>query len=98
MKNATDLRNELIEVFKGLRNGEVEIKDAVELNNTAGKIINSAKVQLAYHALRGERPEIEFLGDSPVEDAPTVLMQSSSLLKKPWPGASAVHRIDDKVT
>jgi len=42
----------------------MEAKDAVEINNTAGKIISSAKVQLAYAALRGEKPEIEFLTTS----------------------------------
>jgi hypothetical protein len=61
MSNITDIRNDLIAVFNGLRDGTMEAKDAVEINNTAGKIISSAKVQLAYAALRNERPEIEFL-------------------------------------
>lgn len=61
MTTITDIRNDLIAVFNGLRNGTMEAKDAVEVNNTAGKIISSAKVQLAYAALRGERPDIEFL-------------------------------------
>ena len=55
------IRNDLIDVFNGLRDGTLETKDAVEINNTAGKIISSAKVQLAYHALRGESPSIPFL-------------------------------------
>lgn len=63
MSNITAIRNDLIEVFNGLRDGTMEIKQAVEINNTAGKIINSAKVQLAYHALRGEMPRIDFLSD-----------------------------------
>lgn len=57
----TDIRNDLIDVFNSLRDGTLEIKDAVEINNTAGKIISSSKVQLAYHALRGECPEMPFL-------------------------------------
>jgi len=61
MTTITDVRDQLIEVFNGLRDGSVEIKDAVEINNTAGKIINSAKVQIAYSALRGEAPNIPFL-------------------------------------
>lgn len=64
MKNpdtVTDIRDQLIAVFNGLRDGSVDVKDAVEINNTAGKIISSAKVQLAYHALRGEAPNIPFL-------------------------------------
>lgn len=61
MTTITDIRNDLITVFNGLRDGTMEAKDAFEINNTAGKIISSAKVQLAYAALRGERPDIDFL-------------------------------------
>lgn len=68
MTTITDIRDDLIKVFNGLRDGTVDIKDAVEINNTAGKIINSAKVQLAYAALRGETPLIPFLDTTP---APT---------------------------
>lgn len=68
MTTITDIRNDLINVFNGLRDGSMEAKDAFEINNTAGKIISSAKVQLAYAALRGERPDIEFL-KSPVAAA-----------------------------
>jgi hypothetical protein len=39
------------------------------VNNTAGKIIASAKVQLAYAALKGERPDIPFLASTPVLEA-----------------------------
>lgn len=59
------VRDHLLVVFNGLRDGEIEAKHAVEINNTAGKIISSIKVQLAYHAMREERPEIEFLNCSP---------------------------------
>lgn len=61
MTTITDIRDQLIEVFNGLRDGNVDIKEAVEINNTAGKIINTAKVQIAYSALRGEAPYIPFL-------------------------------------
>lgn len=64
MTTITDIRNDLITVFNKLRDGEMEAKDAFEINNTAGKIISSAKVQLAYAALRGEKPEIPFLVES----------------------------------
>jgi len=36
------------------------------MNNTAGKIVSIQKVQIAYHALRGEAPIIPFLA-APVE-------------------------------
>jgi hypothetical protein len=67
MTTITDIRNDLINVFNGLRDGTIDPKQAVETNNTAGKIISSAKVQIAYHALRGEVPNIPFLGGASVE-------------------------------
>ena len=62
MTTITDIRNDLIAVFNGLRDGSIDPKQAVETNNTAGKIISTAKVQLGYHALRNEIPVIPFLG------------------------------------
>jgi hypothetical protein len=61
MNNITELREQLAEVFTELRNGEIEAKNVSELANLAGKMINSAKVQLEYHALRGVQPSIPFL-------------------------------------
>ena len=61
MKNVTELRDELAGVFAGLRNGTVKHKDAAELANLAGKMINSAKVQLEYYTLRQEKPTVPFL-------------------------------------
>jgi len=61
MKSMTELRDELCKVFKGLGSGAVDPKVASEMNNSAGKIINTAKVQLEYASLRGEKPNIAFL-------------------------------------
>ncbi len=54
MKNVTELRDELTKVFHELKAGEIQVKTASEMNNTAGKIINSLKVELEYNQLRGE--------------------------------------------
>lgn len=62
----TELRDGLLAVFDGLRSGTMEAREAIEINNTAGKIISSAKVQLAHCALRGDVPNIPFLA-APVE-------------------------------
>jgi hypothetical protein len=71
MTTITDIREDLIAVFNKLKAGTMEAKDAFEINNTAGKIISSAKVQLAYAALRGEKPNIPFLGvNGPAIEAP----------------------------
>ena len=62
MKNVEELRDQLAAVFTALQNGVIEHKDAAELANLAGKMINSAKVQVEYYALRKEAPNIPFLG------------------------------------
>ncbi len=62
MKNVNELRDELGETFDGLVSGRVNPKVAKEIANVAGKMINSAKVQLDYHALRQEKEvKINFL-------------------------------------
>lgn len=61
MKNVTELREQLSQVFSELRSGSVKHSDAAELANLAGKMITSAKVQLEYYALRKEAPTINFL-------------------------------------
>lgn len=61
MKNANELRNQLSKVFAQLANGEMTAQDASELANIAGKMINSAKVQLEYNQAIGDNRRIEFL-------------------------------------
>lgn len=64
MKNANELRNELSAVFAGLKDGTIKPSEAAEMSNVAGKMINSAKVQVEYYALRKEQPKIAFLESS----------------------------------
>jgi hypothetical protein len=66
MKNITELRKALVAVFVGLKDGTLEHKQAIEMNNAAGKIISTVKVQLQYAELRRETPDIPFIqeGDS----------------------------------
>ena len=64
MKNAEELRKALSKVFKSLENGTIDVKQAAEFSNIAGKMINSAKVQVEYFALRKESPTIAFLESS----------------------------------
>jgi hypothetical protein len=61
MNNISEVRAELAAVFKGLKEGTVSAKDAGELNNCAGKIINTLKVELEFAALRKESPNIPFM-------------------------------------
>jgi hypothetical protein len=62
INNVEDLRTNLSDVFDALRDGKIAHKEAKEMSNLAGKMINSAKVQLDYHGLRkDENFKINFL-------------------------------------
>ena len=62
INNVDDLRTSLSEVFDALRDGDIAHKEAKEMANLAGKMINSAKVQLDYHGLRKDEDfKINFL-------------------------------------
>ena len=61
MKTMRELRDQVIETAQGLKDGSLDLKVAAELNNCAGKIINTVRTQLEYSKLRKEEPQIEFL-------------------------------------
>ena len=61
MKTITDLRNELCNAFEDLKAGNINPKVASEMNNSAGKIIHTLKVQLEYHTMTKSTPNIPFL-------------------------------------
>ena len=61
MKNCDELRIELALTFEKLKAGEIKPSEAAELANLAGKMINSAKVQVEFYSLRKEMPDIKFL-------------------------------------
>lgn len=49
MKNVSDLRNDLLDVYEQIKAGTIDIKIASELSNNAGKIIKTAAIELAYN-------------------------------------------------
>lgn len=61
MKNLDQVRDRLSTIFDQLESGEIDTKKAAEFANLAGKMINSAKVQVEYYALKKEVPSISFL-------------------------------------
>jgi hypothetical protein len=48
-------------MFNQLKAGEIDLKQAKEMNNTAGKVIATAKIQLEYAAMTNTAPDIDFL-------------------------------------
>ncbi len=65
MTHIEEITEGLMEVFRDLKSGAREGKDVEEINNTAGKVISAYKTRIAYHALRGDVPDIAGLNTSP---------------------------------
>jgi len=61
IETITDLREDLIEVYEKLRANKIGLREAKERNNTAGKIINTAKTQLEYNIYTKSHQKIKFL-------------------------------------
>ena len=61
MQNITELRNSLADNYTKMKANKMGINLGKELANTAGKIINSLKVELEYNSLMGIKDTIEFL-------------------------------------
>jgi hypothetical protein len=59
--NDRDLRNELVILFNDVKNDRVDVKKAKEMTNTAGKILLSAKIELAYNESMHNGKKIDFL-------------------------------------
>lgn len=60
--NIDELNQELAEAFSWVKDDPRRANQVKEMANTAGKIINALKLKLVYAALRGEEPDIPFLG------------------------------------
>lgn len=61
IKNISQLRDDLCNVYGQLREGKIDSKDATNLSNVAAKIIKSASVQLEYKKLIKDKSEMDFL-------------------------------------
>ena len=59
--NILDLRNDLIKSYEELQSGKMSLRDAKEQANLAGKIMNSAKLQLEYNVYAKRQERIAFL-------------------------------------
>lgn len=59
--NNEELRGELLNVFNELVNGEADPRDVRAKVAAAGKILQSAALQMKYQDLRGEKPDVKFL-------------------------------------
>lgn len=61
MQNITELRKSLAENYEQMKAKEMDIKLGKELANTAGKLINSIKVEMEYNQMFDKKKKIDFL-------------------------------------
>jgi len=61
MQNIKDLRNDLVENFELLKNKKIDLKQASEMANHAGKILNTIALELKYQDMTGDKKKIDFL-------------------------------------
>jgi poly(3-hydroxyalkanoate) synthetase len=61
MKNIVELRENLADNYEKMKANEMELKMGKELANTAGKVINTLKVELEYKKLTNNKDKIPFL-------------------------------------
>jgi hypothetical protein len=59
--NIMMLRNDMLQVYAQIRNGESTPAEARELVNMSRAIVSSCKIQNEYARLKGEKPSIMFL-------------------------------------
>lgn len=60
IENIRELTADLGRVYAELRERKIEIKEASEIANIAGKLINGAKAEMMYRIARKEKPSIPF--------------------------------------
>lgn len=61
MQNIKELRDSLLQNYEQTKSGQMEKGTCKELANTAGKIINTIRLELDYMAFCGVKKDISFL-------------------------------------
>jgi hypothetical protein len=69
MQNITELRASLADNYENMKARTMDLKMGKELANTAGKIINSLKVELEYNSMMDVKKEIPFLSTTDEKSA-----------------------------
>ena len=61
MKNTTDLRNELVNVFKDLKGRKIDCGAAKAMVMVSNSMLKSVGIEADYNKFLGKKDEIEFL-------------------------------------
>lgn len=62
IKNIQELRKVLCKTLIEVKSGSCDVNQATEVNNAAGKIVQTAKLEMDYARARKETPIIDFMG------------------------------------
>lgn len=60
--NITELREQLLDAFDWVKSDARRANQVKEMANTAGKVLGTIKLQMEYAMLKGEEPDIPFIG------------------------------------
>lgn len=63
-QDITQLRDQLLAAFDWVQQDPRRANQVKEMSNAAGKILGTVKAQMEYAVLRGEQPDIPFLGQT----------------------------------
>lgn len=61
-KDINELRDQLLDAFDWVKQDPRRANQVKEMVNAAGKVLGTVKAQIEYSMLRGEEPDIDFLG------------------------------------
>jgi hypothetical protein len=61
-KDINELREDLLEAYAMVKDDPRRANQVKEMVNAAGKVIGTIKCQLEYALLKGEQPDIAFMG------------------------------------
>lgn len=61
MKNTKELRDELVNVFSGVRDGSIDVGTGKTLVATSNAILKSVQLELEQNKLIGAKKKIKFL-------------------------------------
>lgn len=69
--NITELRDQLLDAFDWVKGDARRANQVKEMANAAGKVLGTVKCQLEYAMLKGEEPEIPFIGKTSGKPLPS---------------------------
>lgn len=61
IKNISALRDHAIETLEKLEKGRIDVMEAVANARLYDSMLHSSKLEMSYHKMLGQKPEIKFL-------------------------------------